>query len=230
MIVSRFGQGQSENGEPRLSLAPLVFSGILRLDARGDCRLLMSTAFLSGIDGFDVDKMTVKCGGGTTISQLCRYLHAAGAALPNVPSLPHVTVGGCMSTATHGSGNQFPVISAMAASLELVSADGTLHKFERGTDEFRAAAVGLGLLGIVTSVELDIVHAYDIHQQTYENVPLENISLIEVLGSADSVSALVDFADPTPHAMLTFRDRSVFVSCVSTCISPPRLPFFDALH
>lgn len=160
MIVSRFGQGQNENGEPRLSLAPLVFSGILRLDARGDCRLLMSTAFLSGIDGFDVDKMTVKCGGGTTISQLCRYLHAAGAALPNVPSLPHVTVAGlcslhtrdhlpllilfsvgCMSTATHGSGNQFPVISAMAASLELVSADGTLHKFERGTEEFRAAAV-----------------------------------------------------------------------------------------
>lgn len=55
---------------------------------------------------------------------------------------------------------------------------------------------------------------------SYENVPLENISLIEVLGSADSVSALIDFADPTPHAMLTFRDRSVFVSCVSTCISP----------
>eukprot|EP00035_Acanthoeca_spectabilis_P012455 m.222270 g.222270 ORF g.222270 m.222270 type:complete len:188 (-) comp15622_c1_seq3:848-1411(-) len=159
MIVSRFGQGQSENGEPRLSLAPLVFSGILRLDARGDCRLLMSTAFLSGIDGFDVDKMTVKCGGGTTISQLCRYLHAAGAALPNVPSLPHVTVGGCMSTATHGSGNQFPVISAMAASLELVSADGTLHKFERGTDEFRAAAV-CNLVPATTHKKM-IIFCYD---------------------------------------------------------------------
>ena len=36
--------------------------------------------------------MTVEIEGGTTIGELCRYLAPRGCALPNLPSLPHITV------------------------------------------------------------------------------------------------------------------------------------------
>ncbi len=49
-------------------------------------------------------------------------LQRCGLALHTMPSLPHISVAGAMSTATHGSGTQ--CLSAAVRSLELVTAAG----------------------------------------------------------------------------------------------------------
>mmetsp|Transcript_66 Transcript_66/g.203 ORF Transcript_66/g.203 Transcript_66/m.203 type:complete len:353 (+) Transcript_66:212-1270(+) len=172
-------------------------------------RALISTAFLSIIEEIDANAMTVRCGGGTTISQLCRYLHPRGAALPQVASLPHVTIAGAMATATHGSGNAEQALPAALRSMDLMTADGSIRTLHRDTDEFRAAAVSFGTFGIITAVDLDIIPAFDVHQSTYKDVLLDNMfSLADVMSLADGVSALVDFGEPNPHAaFLSFRNR-----------------------
>jgi xylitol oxidase len=43
---------------------------------------------------------------GTRYGELVGPLHAAGFALPNLGSLPHISVGGACATGTHGSGVQ----------------------------------------------------------------------------------------------------------------------------
>jgi hypothetical protein len=43
---------------------------------------------------------------GATFTDVIRYLKGSGFALPNLPSLPHVTVAGALATGTHGSGLQ----------------------------------------------------------------------------------------------------------------------------
>ena len=52
----------------------------------------------------EVGETQVHFGSGITYSELIRYVDAAGKALPNLPSLPHINVVGSMITATHGSG------------------------------------------------------------------------------------------------------------------------------
>ncbi len=49
---------------------------------------------------------TVTVGAGVTYSQLAPYLESQGYALPNLASLPQISVAGAIATATHGSGNK----------------------------------------------------------------------------------------------------------------------------
>ena len=93
---------------------------------------LLSLAHMSRIHGLDAERMTVRAGGGATLGALCRYLSARGAALKNLPSFPHLTLGGALATATHGSGLQQRNLAAgQVRSLELMLADGTTRRFAR---------------------------------------------------------------------------------------------------
>jgi xylitol oxidase len=51
-----------------------------------------------------VEENVVHFGAGCIYSDLIKAVDAAGKALPNLPSLPHINVVGSMVTATHGSG------------------------------------------------------------------------------------------------------------------------------
>ncbi len=67
---------------------------------------------------------TVTVGAGFTYSQLAPYLDSHGYALPNLASLPHITVAGAIATATHGSGSKNGNLATPVSGLELVTADG----------------------------------------------------------------------------------------------------------
>lgn len=92
-----------------------------RIADTGD--VLVSLAGLSGIRSLDPVARTVTIWGGTTYAQLLPALHAAGYALENLASLPHITVAGAVSTATHGSGNGNRNLAAAVTGLELVTAE-----------------------------------------------------------------------------------------------------------
>ena len=56
---------------------------------------------------FELDRVagTVTVG-GVRYGEISEPLHAAGYALNNLASLPHISVAGACATATHGSGDQ----------------------------------------------------------------------------------------------------------------------------
>jgi hypothetical protein len=98
----------------------------------------------------------------------------------------------------------------MVAALTLVTASGDVLHLHRGEDDprFAAAAVGLGSLGIITSVTIDVIPEYTIHQRAYGGIPLSHFipNATEIFGSADNVGAIVDFGKGEVELMYV-RDR-----------------------
>jgi len=145
----------------------------------------------------DPAKRTVTVAAGITYGQLCPYLDGKGFALHNLASLPHISVAGACSTATHGSGLKNGNLATAASGLEIVTADGTVVNLsrERDGETFNGAVVGLGALGVITKVTLDIQPSFIMRQYVYENLPLgelkEHFDAIE--SSGYSVSLFTDW-------------------------------------
>ena len=66
--------------------------------------------------------------------QLCRALDAEGLAVHNTASLPHISVAGACSTATHGSGDGNGNLATAVSGIELVLADGSRVTLTREAD------------------------------------------------------------------------------------------------
>jgi xylitol oxidase len=133
---------------------------------------------------------TVTIDGGMTYAELAPLLDAAGWALFNLPSVPDFTVVGAVSTATHGSGNANRNLAASVARLEIVTAAGERLTLQRGDADFAGSVVGLGALGVVVALTLDLVPRFEIRQSVYRNLPFDLVveNFDAVMGSAYSVS------------------------------------------
>jgi xylitol oxidase len=158
---------------------------------------LLSLKPMDQVITLDPEARTVTVAAGITYGQLCPYLHEKGFALHNLASLPHISVAGACSTATHGSGEKNGNLPTAVAALELVTASGEVVKLSRHDDAgtFHGAVVGLGALGVITKITLDLQPTYLMRQYVYENLPLsqlkEHFDAIE--SSAYSVSLFTDW-------------------------------------
>jgi xylitol oxidase len=134
---------------------------------------------------------TVSCAGAVRYGALADALEPEGLALRNLASLPHISVAGAIATATHGSGDTNGNLATEVAALELVTSDGDLVTFARGDDDFDGVVVGLGALGAVTRVTLDVEPAYEVRQRVFEGLPwdalLEHFDAITASGYSTSV-------------------------------------------
>src|SRR5438270_11958536 len=82
----------------------------------------------------DSQAHTVTVPAGITYGHLSQYLDSKGFALHNLASLPHISVAGSCSTATHGSGDTNGNLATAVSALELVTANGDLLKLSRHSD------------------------------------------------------------------------------------------------
>src|SRR5215470_231994 len=166
-------------------------------DAPGD---LVSVAALPKIMRIDAGRRTVTVSAGISYGELAPHLNAAGYALRNLASLPHISVAGSCATGTHGSGNSNGNLATAVSAIEMITAEGDVITMSREADgdRFRGAVVGLGALGIVTRLSLDIVPAFGLRQYVYENLPREQLDehLTDIFSSAYSVSLFTDWRSP----------------------------------
>ncbi len=162
-------------------------------------REFLSVKAMDHVVGLDPDARTVTIESGMTYGQLCPYLDSQGWALHNLASLPHISVAGACSTATHGSGEKNGNLSTAVSALEMINAAGEVIKVSRSRDGemFRGAVVGLGALGVITKVTLDVQPRFMMKQYVYENLPLselrEHFDVIE--SAAYSVSLFTDWQE-----------------------------------
>ena len=154
---------------------------------------------LKRMDSMVVDRaaQTVTVGAGVTYGTLSPYLDGQGFALHNLASLPHISVVGGCSTATHGSGVKNGNLSTAVSGLEMVTADGRVVTLSRAKDgeAFRGAVVGLGGSGVVTRMTLDVQPTFQMTQVVYENLSMSELEhhLEEIFASGYSVSLFTDW-------------------------------------
>ena len=166
-------------------------------DTSGD---LISLERLNRIVALDPERRTATVQAGIRYGELCVALNQAGLAVHNTASLPHISVGGACATATHGSGDRNGNLATAVAALELVTAGGTLLTLsrERDGDRFRGAVVGLGALGVVTQLTLDVLPAFQVQQYVYQDltVPQLEANFDAITASGYSVSLFTDWSGP----------------------------------
>ncbi len=148
----------------------------------------------------DRDAGTARVSASIRYAELGRRLHETGCSLHNMASLPHISVAGSVATATHGSGDANGNLATAVSALEIVTADGDLVTLDRehDGDRFLGAVVGLGALGVVVAVTLDVAPAFDVRQYVFEGLPFEVLDdhFTDVLSSAYSVSLFTSWRGP----------------------------------
>ena len=154
---------------------------------------------LRKLDRIDLDEKahTVTVGAGVRYGDLAVVIDKRGYAVHNLASLPHITVAGACSTATHGSGLHNGNLATPVRGLEIVTADGDLAHLtsEKSDPRFEALPVGLGALGVITSVTLQVVPTFQVAQSVYQNFSFDHLKdhLEEVFGAGYSVSLFTDW-------------------------------------
>lgn len=158
-------------------------------DTPGD---LVSVAGLPRVMEIDARRATVTVSAGLRYGELAGQLDAAGWALRNLGSLPHISIAGACATGTHGSGDANGNLATAVSALQMVTAGGDVVTASREDDgeQFDGLVVALGTLGIVTSLTLDLVPAFGIRQYVYEALPRDQLAehLPDILASGYSVS------------------------------------------
>ncbi|CAM4183485.1 D-arabinono-1,4-lactone oxidase [Nocardiopsis rhodophaea] len=164
---------------------------------------------LPGTIEVDGERSTVTVGAGVRYAELGRLLHEKGYALHNLGSLPHISVVGSCATATHGSGDANGSLATAVREMEMVTAEGGLVVLRRGdsggpngpqdsADHFHGAVVGLGALGVVVRMTLDIRTTFDVRQHVYEGLPTAALDdhFTEITSSGYSVSLFTTWRGP----------------------------------
>ncbi len=165
-------------------------------DSSGD---LISLEHFDKILNLDRERRTVTVEAGVRYGRLARWLHDAGYALHNLASLPHISVAGAVATATHGSGDRHGNLATAVSAMELVTGNGELMFLSREHDreQFEGAVVGLGGLGVITKLILDISPTFLMQQDVYENLPFTAVEdhYDELTSSLYSVSLFTNWQD-----------------------------------
>ncbi|WP_327292151.1 FAD-binding protein [Streptomyces sp. NBC_01198] len=158
---------------------------------------------LSGLPPeIDIDSAarTVRVAAGVRYAELAAHLDARGFALPNMASLPHISVGGSVATGTHGSGDANGGLATSVSAIDLVTADGAIHTVSRAADArtFDGSVVALGALGVVTHLTLDLRPAFEVRQRVLTGLELDDATanFDAITSAAYSVSLFTDWRGP----------------------------------
>ena len=157
--------------------------------------------------GIEIDETgiepTVTVTGGTTYGVLAAELESRGFALHNMGSLPHISVAGAISTATHGSGNRNGNLATAVRALDVIGVDGEITTVRAGDPAFEGSVVALGLLGVTARVTLAIEPSFQVRQDIYSDLPWSAVleRFDEISGCGYSVSLFTNWLGDTVQRM-----------------------------
>jgi L-gulonolactone oxidase len=142
----------------------------------------------ANIVGLDAASGLVTVAAGMPLHRLNRVLADAGLSLTNLGDIEQQTIAGALATGTHGTGAKYGGLATQIRGLRMVLADGSVVDCSPDSEPklFDAARIGLGALGIVSTVTLQAEPAFALRA---EEGPMP---LVEVL---DRFAELVDSAD-----------------------------------
>ena len=118
----------------------------------------------------DETRRTVTAEAGARLGDVTLALAGRGLCLPSLPFLAEMTIGGAVATASHGTSAHAGTISDFVRSIDIVTASGELRRFgpESAIEDFKAASVSIGMLGVIVRVELEAVEIPWVRRRTIE--------------------------------------------------------------
>lgn len=117
--------------------------------------ILINLGRMNQVLNLDEERMTVTVQPGVRAFELSAYLHEYDLAIPAMPDYTGVSIAGGIATSAHHSSLKFATgMADMVESLLVVDGRSELRRLEGA--EAAAAAVHLGMLGIVVEITLNV--------------------------------------------------------------------------
>lgn len=173
----------------------------------GDVQLLPDR--MRGILAVDRTAMTVTASAGTQLKTFNAELERLGLSLHNMGDIAEQTLAGAISTGTHGTGGRASGLAAQVVGLELVTGTGQVLRAtaEENSDVLRLARVGLGALGVITTITFAVEPLFLLRAEE------QPMSWDEAMADFDGLAATHDHVDmywfPHTERMLIKRNSRV---------------------
>ena len=113
------------------------------------------------------DRQSARIPAGWSIKRLTAALWAEGLALANQGDVNPQSLAGAMATGTHGTGRELGSLATFARGFRLIGADGAARWCDAQTepDLFAAQRLSLGMFGIATEIECEVVPAFHLAER-----------------------------------------------------------------
>src|SRR5271156_2435234 len=128
--------------------------------------LLLSLKNMQGLVSADLDRKRVVVRAGAKIGDIGRALKQIGLSLANQGDIDTQAIAGALSTGTHGTGIALGCLSSQAVGMRLVQSDGSVFELDadRDTETMAAAQVSIGMLGVISTITLQAISAYNLKE------------------------------------------------------------------
>ncbi|MDP3746054.1 MAG: D-arabinono-1,4-lactone oxidase [Phenylobacterium sp.] len=128
---------------------------------------LMTLDGLAGVERWEGEEAVVWA--GTRLGALGPTLAERGRAMANLPDINKQSLGGCLGTATHGTGKALKAIHGDVTALRLATVSGEILDCDanQNADVFQAAKVSLGALGVITQARLATTSNRRLHRRVW---------------------------------------------------------------
>lgn len=175
-LIALVKQAQSDGLHIRLvghghSFMPLVHTS----------DMLISLDKYQGIVEADVANCQAVVKAGTQIGTMGKMLYDYGMGLPNQGDIDVQSIAGAVSTGTHGSGVTFGTMATFVVEMRLITASGEVLACSetKNREIFKAAQVSMGMIGIISTLRLQLIPAYKLHYYTDKMTISEGLSRLE---------------------------------------------------
>ena len=165
--------------------------------ALNDGQALLDMSDMNRILDFDEDTAQITVEAGTRLVDIYQAVHHRLLTLPGSPTESHSSVAGAISANVNGKdGWRYGNFSHQVVSFKLLLADGEILTIDRSHELFNAVVGGIGLLGIVVEVTLQLVPIPSPWVQI-DRIPAANVdALLETMaGVKETYDAAVVWVD-----------------------------------
>lgn len=128
---------------------------------------LLQLSELEGTVQLNADKTRAWAPAGWSLKKLTSALWDEGASLINQGDVNPQALAGAIATGTHGTGAELGSLSTAARAFRLMLADGSVVTCSatENPDLYQAQRLSLGLLGVATVIEIDVLPAYHLKEE-----------------------------------------------------------------
>src|SRR6185312_12044362 len=128
---------------------------------------LMSLSNMEGDVSLSADGKRMWAPASWGLAKLTDVMWKKGVSLANQGDVNPQALAGAVATGTHGTGATLGALSTFARAFELMTHDGSVigcSPAER-PDLFEAQRLSLGLMGVATRIEIDVLPAYHLEER-----------------------------------------------------------------
>ncbi len=129
-----------------------------------DGALSISLSRMKAETSIDRAAQTITVPAGMRLSDFVRLAGANGMAPANLGAVVEQTLAGAIATGTHGTGLSFGGLADLTTGFEFVTGTGDIRTINRVSDPsvWRALAVSLGSLGVITRITIKCENAFNL--------------------------------------------------------------------